>query len=112
MHAILRRAGIKGETMLSYAARIKKDTDGYLVTFPDFENVMTYGLTTEEALLNAEEALNGCLEYDFERNFKLPEPSRIVGKNVYQVPVARTSPLPSCSGRCVPTAPRWRSPGN
>lgn len=74
--------------MLSYAARIKKEADGYLVTFPDFENVMTYGLTTEEALVNAEEALNGCLESDFERNFKIPEPSRVTGKNVHQIPVA------------------------
>ncbi|MBU5635518.1 type II toxin-antitoxin system HicB family antitoxin [Geomonas sp. Red69] len=74
--------------MLSYAARIKKEADGYLVTFPDFDNVMTYGLTIEEALLNAEEALNGCLESDFERNFKIPEPSHMSGKNVHQIPVA------------------------
>lgn len=74
--------------MLSFAARIKKEADGYLVTFPDLENVVTYGMTPEEALLNAEEALNGCLESDFERNFRIPEPSRITGKNVHQVPVA------------------------
>ncbi|GFO62305.1 type II toxin-antitoxin system HicB family antitoxin [Geomonas paludis] len=74
--------------MLSYAARIKKEADGYLVTFEDFDNVMTYGLTIEEALVNAEEALNGCLESDFERNFKIPQPSRVSGKNVYQIPVA------------------------
>lgn len=74
--------------MLSYAARIKKEADGYLVTFPDFDNVITYGLTTEEALLHAEEALNGCLESDFERNFKIQEPSRHTGKNVRYIPVA------------------------
>lgn len=74
--------------MLSYVARIKREADGYLVTFPDFENVMTYGQTTEEALANAEEALNGCLESDFERNFKIPEPSRSSGKNMHQIPVA------------------------
>jgi len=74
--------------MLSYAGRIKKERDGYLVAFPDFENVITYGQTVEEALANAEEALNGCLESDFERNFRIHEPSRVTGKNVYQVPVA------------------------
>lgn len=74
--------------MLSYAAHIKKDSDGYLVTFPDFDNVVTYGMTVEAALANAEEALNGCLESDFERNFKIHEPSRISGKNVHQIPVA------------------------
>lgn len=74
--------------MLSYAARIKKESDGYLVTFPDFENVVTYGITVEEALANAEEALNGCLESDFERNFKIREPSRVPGRHVHQIPVA------------------------
>ena len=74
--------------MLSYAARIKKETDGYLVSFPDFENIVTYGQTLEQALANAEEALNGCLESDFERNFRVREPSRVTGKNVYQVPAA------------------------
>lgn len=74
--------------MLSYAARIKKESDGYLVTFPDFENVVTYGRTVEEAVVNAEEALNGCLESDFERNFKIRDPSRVTGRNVHQIPVA------------------------
>lgn len=74
--------------MLSYAARIRKESDGYLVTFPDFENVITYGMTVEEALANAEEALNGCLQSDFERNFKIHEPSRVLGKNVHRIPVA------------------------
>lgn len=74
--------------MLSYAARIKKESDGYLVVFPDFKNIATYGLSLQEALANAEEALNGCLESDFERNFRIQEPSRVMGKNVHQIPVA------------------------
>jgi antitoxin HicB len=74
--------------MLSYYARIKKNSDGYLVTFPDLANVVTYGSTVEEAVSNAEEALNGCLESDFERSFRIPEPSRVTGKNVYPIPVA------------------------
>jgi antitoxin HicB len=74
--------------MLAYPAHIEKQDDGYLVTFPDLENVMTYGATIEKALLNAEEALNGCIESDFERNFTIPSPSSIEGETTHSVPVA------------------------
>ena len=74
--------------MLAYPANIEKQVDGYLVTFPDLANVMTYGSTTEEALHNAEEALNGCIESDFERNFTIPLPSTVTGKDIYSIPVA------------------------
>lgn len=74
--------------MLAYSARIKKENGSYLVSFPDFDNVVTYGSSLEEALANAEEALNGCLESDFERNFKIPEPSLVTGRNVHRIPVA------------------------
>jgi len=74
--------------MLSYYAKIKKEKDCYLVTFPDFENILTYGPTVEEALVNAEEALNGCLESDFERHFSIRPPSRVTGRNVHSIPVA------------------------
>jgi antitoxin HicB len=74
--------------MLAYPAHIEKQDDGYLVTFPDLENVMTYGTSIEAALHNAEEALNGCIEADFERNFVIPSPSAVAGKNTYSIPVA------------------------
>jgi antitoxin HicB len=74
--------------MLAYPAHIEKQDDGYLVSFPDLENVMTYGATIEEALHNAEEALNGCIESDFERNFVIPSPSAVSEKKEYYVPVA------------------------
>ncbi len=74
--------------MLAYSAHIKKQDDSYLVTFPDLENVITYGATLEEALNNAEEALNGCIESDFERNFAINSPSAISGENSYTIPVA------------------------
>jgi antitoxin HicB len=74
--------------MLAYPAHIEKQDDGYLVSFPDLENVMTYGATIEEALHNAEEALNGCIESDFERNFVIPSPSAVSVKKEYYVPVA------------------------
>ena len=74
--------------MLAYPAQIEKQDDGYLVSFPDLENIMTYGSTMEEALHNAEEALNGCIESDFERNFVIPSPSDITGEKAYNIPVA------------------------
>lgn len=74
--------------MLAYAAQIEKQGDSYLVTFPDLENVITYGGTIEEALQNAEEALNGCIESDFERGFTISSPSTISGKNIFNIPVA------------------------
>lgn len=74
--------------MLKYPANIVKDNDTYLVSFPDMKNVATFGTTLEEALNNAEEALNGCIESDFERNFSIPVPSKPDNHKMYQIPVA------------------------
>jgi len=74
--------------MLAYPAQIEKQDDGYLVTFPDLENVITYGATIDEAINNAEEALNGCIESDFERNFTIPSPANISGEAIFTIPVA------------------------
>lgn len=74
--------------MLTYPANIVKEEDSFLVTFPDLENVVTFGATIEEAIQNAEDALNGCLASDFERNFSIPEPSIITGEDVHTITVA------------------------
>lgn len=74
--------------MLAFPAHIEKDDDAFLVTFPDLKNVVSSGKTIEEALLNAEEALNGCLASDFERNFEIPEPSRLSGSDSHLITVA------------------------
>ena len=74
--------------MLKYPAHILKENDAYLVSFPDLENVITYGASIGEALANAEEALNGCLESDFERNFAIPDPSASDSPEVHQIPVS------------------------
>lgn len=74
--------------MLAYPARIEKDGESFLVTFPDLENVVTYGASLEEALVHAEEALNGCIESDFERNFAIPAPSSLSGDGMFPIPVA------------------------
>lgn len=74
--------------MLAYPAHIVKEEDTFLVTFPDLENVVTFGATIEEAIQNAEEALTGCIASDFERNFSIPEPSTITGDNIHSIAVA------------------------
>jgi len=45
-----------------YVAIIKKDDDGYNVSFPDFPDAFTYGENLEEALFNAQECLSLVLE--------------------------------------------------
>jgi antitoxin HicB len=74
--------------MLTYPAHIVKDDGSYLVSFPDLENIVTFGATLEEAIQNAEDALNGCLASDFERNFSIPEPSNITGEDIHFITVA------------------------
>lgn len=74
--------------MLSYSAHIENDGETYLVTFPDYENIVAAGATLDEALINAEEALNGCLSADFERGFEIADPSTPCGENAYAIAVA------------------------
>lgn len=64
-----------------YYAKIIKSEEVYLVSFPDLPNVNTYGETFDDAIKNATEALNGCLETDFERGFSLPEAKVHKGRN-------------------------------
>ena len=61
---------------MTYTAIIRKSEGTYLVNFPDFPHIHTYGETAKEAFKNAREALNGCLEADFERGFRLPALSK------------------------------------
>ncbi|MDY7027308.1 MAG: type II toxin-antitoxin system HicB family antitoxin [Spirochaetota bacterium] len=68
-----------------YYALIKKEGDDFIVSFPQFEQINTYGRTREEAIKNAEEALNGSIESDFERGFEIPDSQEYKGKNYYRV---------------------------
>ena len=70
-----------------YYAKLKKIDDIFLVSFPDFKNINTYGETKSKALANAEEALNGAIESDFKRGFTFPEPSEIKGKNEFPIKI-------------------------
>lgn len=70
-----------------YYANIIKEDDVYIVTFPEFDNVITYGDTIEEAKQNAAEALNGCIESDFERGFSLPKEIKHQGKDYHKISI-------------------------
>ena len=73
--------------MMTYTAKIKKQEGTYLVSFPEFPNVNTYGDTLQEALSNAAEAVNGAIESDFERGFELPEPVKHSGRGYYEIAI-------------------------
>ncbi len=73
---------------MEYSARITKSGPDYLVAFPDFPNINTYGGSLEKAMEAAREALNGTLETEFERGYVLPVPGKYLHKRSYHaIPV-------------------------
>jgi len=72
---------------MEFNCRIERAGDMHLVEFPDLPNVQTYGVTKEEALANAADALNGCLASDVARGMLPPEPI-FHGKGSYPIEVA------------------------
>jgi antitoxin HicB len=72
---------------MHYYAKISKKEGAFLVSFPDLANINTYGETLSDAIKNAEEALNGSLESDFERGFSLPAPKEYKGSGYHKIPV-------------------------
>lgn len=61
--------------MLSYPARIQRDGDGYLVSFPDIPEALTGADTREEALEMAVDALTTAMDFYFEDRRPVPPPS-------------------------------------
>ena len=72
---------------MHYNAKITKSEGVYQVFFPDLPNVITYGETKDEALMNASDALNGALESDYEAGFSLPKPKQKAGRGYYAIDV-------------------------
>ncbi len=60
---------------LTYYAQVEKEDDGYLVTFRDFNNIFTEGDTLEDALHNAQEALDGVLMEMAKGDYNIALPS-------------------------------------
>ncbi|MEA5008250.1 type II toxin-antitoxin system HicB family antitoxin [Clostridium tyrobutyricum] len=51
--------------------------DDYNVSFPDFEEIITYGETLEEAYIMAEDALKLCLFDLYQDKIDIPEATKI-----------------------------------
>ena len=68
-----------------YYCKIEKEGNEFIVQFPDMTNIVTSGLSREEALTMAKEALDGCLEADISQGNAIPKP---VYKKGYPVFVA------------------------
>lgn len=78
---------------LAYPAKITQDTDGFYVTFLDFE-IFSDGDTIEEAVFNAQEALDVTLLGIAETDQEIPTPSKTRSKDIYVVPASPEVAVP------------------
>jgi antitoxin HicB len=64
--------------MFIYPIKLKADkvNGGFVVTFPDIPEAITQGDTEAEALLAAKAALESALDFYFEDNRIVPQPSK------------------------------------
>jgi len=61
--------------MFSYPARVTRDGDGYLVTFPDIPEALTGAKDRDEAIELAADALTTAMDFYFEDRRPVPLPS-------------------------------------
>jgi len=61
--------------MLSYPARLTRDGDGFMVSFPDIPEALTSARSREEALAMAADALTTAMDFYFEDRRPVPAPS-------------------------------------
>lgn len=61
--------------MLSYPARVARDGDGFVVSFPDIPEAHTGAATREHALEMAVDALTTAMDFYFEDRRAVPAPS-------------------------------------
>lgn len=62
--------------MLSYPARIARDGQDFLVSFPDIPEALTGATTREQALAMAADALTTAMDFYFEESRAVPPPSQ------------------------------------
>jgi len=74
---------------MNYVAKITKDDDEYIVSFPDKPNINTCGESLEHALEMAKEALNETLvcELEFGKHLVMPKAKENSRKSLYAIPV-------------------------
>jgi antitoxin HicB len=75
--------------MLSYPVIIKRDGEGFMVSFPDIPEALTSGATREEALAMAADALATAMDFYFEDRRTVPMPSpRMRGRPTVELPTS------------------------
>ena len=61
----------------NYPAVIRFVEDSILVSYPDLEGCITFGVSEEDALYNAKEALEGYIYTLESDHLEIPQPSKI-----------------------------------
>lgn len=79
---------------MSYTAHIKKEVDGYTVTFPDLDGCFSEGDTREQAIYTAKEALDGYLAASCDRELAIPEATTHTGPDYVSIPVDSKIAIP------------------
>lgn len=73
--------------VLQYPAVLEKDdNDTWLVTFPDFEDAVTFGDTRAEALAQAVDALETVILSRMKHKLNIPAPSAARGRPLVSIP--------------------------
>src|ERR1700747_3663513 len=73
--------------VLQYPALLEKDENGtWLVTFPDFDDAVTFGDTREEALAHAVDALETVIISRMNHKLAVPTPTLARGKPLVSIP--------------------------
>jgi antitoxin HicB len=73
--------------VLQYPALLEKDdNDTWLVTFPDFEDAVTFGDTRPTALAHAVDALESVLISRMKHKLDIPTPSAARGRPLVSIP--------------------------
>ncbi len=76
---------------IEYPVKIIQDEEeNYVVQFLDLDEAFSEGATLEEALFNANEVLDLCLEQRIADKKDIPIPSKRKGKDIYMVSTIRT----------------------
>ena len=81
------------KSSLSYPAMISSDEDEFLVTFRDLPNIFSCGDSEQEAIFNAQEALDLVLEEMHKDNLDVAWPSK-ASQNEVMVPVSPDVSVP------------------
>jgi antitoxin HicB len=73
--------------VLQYPATLTRDhNDTWLVTFPDFDDAVTFGDTRQEALAHAVDALETVIISRMKHKLDIPTPSAARGKPLVGIP--------------------------